>query len=353
MTEFTIRLKEEGEDVSDLETFDFTKLSAVNTCPRFGIIRYGLHKTFDNDSRAMALEAGEACHHVFAAGRVFDLYRYGPDVYGDRVKSQAVRRSVEMFGVDRAEVMLSEFTADGEDDRTRLLRGALHILETRGFYDDPKDKRRTLDNLTESCIAYLDRYEFGKHVPYVRGDFIGIENPFDIIVEFDGIKVRFTGKIDGVHCYNNDIAKPFVEENKTSSRLGDAWEFSFDTSHQVTGYVVAASAIIGLALDTARIRGVAIPQPRIYDTNGVATITVYRKEHHIQRWAEWFMHTAKLYFEHKPSPLDAPMYTHSCSRYFRPCTFIPLCSAEREEAEEYLEQMVIDEWSPLEDKAGD
>lgn len=351
--QFSTRVPEFGEDVSDLETFDFTKLSAVNTCPRWGIIRYGLHKVFSNNSRAMALEAGSACHDVFAAGRLFDLYHNGPTLYGNGVKSQVVRRSVELFGVDRAELMLTKFTQDGEDERTRLLQGGIHILESSGFYDDPSDNRRTMDKLTESCIAYLDRYEYGKTIPYVRGDFVGVENAFGIIVEFGERKVLFTGRIDGVHCDRNDISRPFVEENKTASRLGDAWELSFDTSHQVTGYIVAGSTLVGSDMDMARIRGVSIPQPRSYDYGGVATVTTFRRPHHFERWAEWFMHTVEMYFEFKDRPLDAPMYTHSCNRYFRPCSYIPLCSASKEEAEEYMEQMVEDEWSPLHEKSGD
>ena len=29
----------------DLETYDHTKLSAINTCPTFGILRYQMHRT--------------------------------------------------------------------------------------------------------------------------------------------------------------------------------------------------------------------------------------------------------------------------------------------------------------------
>jgi hypothetical protein len=353
VTTFNVRPPEEGESLDGLDHFDFTKLSAVNTCPRWGIIRYGHHKVFSTSSRSMALEAGSACHDVFAAGRLFDLYHNGPAIYGNSVKSQTVARAVELFGVDRAERMLSDFTEKLEDERTRLLRGCLYILESSGFYDDPSDKRRTLDNLTECCIAYLDRYEFNRNVPYVRGDFVGVENAFGIIVEWDGYKCLFTGKIDGVHCWHNDRTVPYIEENKTSSRLGDAWEQSFDTSHQVTGYIVAASAIVGSPLDTARVRGLAIPQPRIYNSNGVSTVTVTRRDHHFQRWAEWFMHSVAVYRKFFDDPLDAPMYTHSCNRYFRPCSYIPLCASSKEEATEYLGQMEEDEWSPLHEKSGD
>ena len=58
---------------ADLPAFDNTKLTAINQCPTWGIVRYGLHKTMSGGGRAMALEAGSACHEVFAALRLWQL----------------------------------------------------------------------------------------------------------------------------------------------------------------------------------------------------------------------------------------------------------------------------------------
>lgn len=355
----TLRKPYDGEDISQLDAFDFTKLSAVNTCPRWGIIRYGHHKTTSAGGRAMALEAGEACHQVFAAIRVFDLMTHGPKVYGtDDVKAAASNRAYEMFGAERTSVMLEYFLDSREDERTRVIRGALHILETSGFYDDPGDKRRTLDKLSEAIIAYVDRYEFGQSVPYVSGSFVGIEVPFELVAEYVGEggivrRVRFYGRIDGVHCYRNDIETPYIEENKTASRLNDAWSMSFETSHQVTGYIAAARTITGLDITKAKVIGLAIPQPRLYD-EGILNIRVSRAALQFMEWGKWFRHTAELYFKHFDQPLQAPMYTGSCNRYFRPCSFVPLCaSRDNEEQEEMMDMMVKEEWSPLHEKAGD
>jgi hypothetical protein len=43
------------------------------------------------------------------------------------------------------------------------------------------------------------------------------------------------------------------------------------------------------------------------------------------------------------------MFTHSCNRYFRPCSLIPFCASDREEQERIIAEMVTDEWSPLDD----
>ena len=371
---FAVRLPHEGEDVSHLEAFDFTKMNAVNTCPRYGIIRYGLHKVMPTKSRSMALEAGSACHEVFSAVRIFDLLEYGHILYGPDAEVKAIKTARSLFArkdydgsliYDRADEMLRLFKEDGEDERTRVLRGCLHILESSGYEDDPNDKRRTLDKLSEACIAYIDRHDFGKSLPYVRGDFVGIEVPFNLVVTYvsdnraglvHNRSIRLTGRIDGFHCRNGDINNPVVEENKTASRLNDAWEMSFDMSHQVTGYCVAASTILGQVVDRALIRGLSIPQPRVYDAGGILNVPTRREAHHYRQWSEWVVHTVETFFRWRDDPLNSPTYTGSCNRFFRPCSYIPLCAADDEERVEYFNQMLTEEWSPLhnmESKAGD
>ena len=83
-----------SDDLENLHAFDFTKMSAINTCPTWGIIRYGYHKVFSTTSGAMALEAGSACHEVFAAARDFDILEYSNRAYPD-IKQEDIRTLVE------------------------------------------------------------------------------------------------------------------------------------------------------------------------------------------------------------------------------------------------------------------
>ena len=357
---FKVRLPHEGEPIKDYPAFDFTKMSAINTCPTWGLIRYGHHKTFASNFRAMALEAGEACHQVFAAVRMADLILHGQPYYPEfEVRRLAAQRLNTMFGRERSTEYLQLLTNPDEDDRTNLIRSSLFILESSGFYDDPSDKRRTLDKLSEAIIAYVDRYEFGHSVPLIKktgsGElFIGVENPFELVAEYAHDKrVRLTGKIDGVHMFKNTPDDIYVEENKTASRLGDAWEMSFEMSHQVTGYIMAARTLFNEDITRAKIRGLAIPQPRIHDGAGVTSPTVFRRPHQFDEWADWIVHTLELHDRWIDDPTNAPKYTHSCNRYFRPCSFIPLCAADPSERADYFADMVVDEWSPLHEKAGD
>src|SRR5262245_19456166 len=130
----TYKMRIATKDDNDLLWIDHTKASAINTCPMRGMVRYVEGKTPTAEGRNLALETGSACHEVFAAARYASLFE-GNDA--DFVRSQCERH----FGSDRYTQMYSVYTAsEGSDKRTNFSLEALH---TSGYYDDPRDKRRT------------------------------------------------------------------------------------------------------------------------------------------------------------------------------------------------------------------
>ena len=138
-----------------------------------------------------------------------------------------------------------------------------------------------------------------------------------------------------------------MHDNKTASRLNDAWSQSFLLSHQVTGYCIAARVFAQHVVDQAEILGLAIPQPKSYEFGGWARETVSRKSYHYDRWLTWLIHTVKMTRQYANDPFNAPKYSHSCNRYYRPCSFIPFCYADPEEQHIIVEEMELAEWSPL------
>lgn len=340
-----------------LPAYDNTRLQAINTCPTWGILRYAMHKSMTGPGkRQMALEMGAAAHEVFAAVRLWQLRRYQglvdlADFHGPR-----------LFGSTRYELMLSNWQErQNEDDRAQSFAFCLTALETAGFYDDPSDKRRTYTNLEEGCIAYIDRWDWNRMPVWVRDatdphSDVGIELPFDVVLSFvleDGTTrhYRFIGKADGLHVRGT---KPYLHENKTASRLDEAWRQSFLLSSQITGYCLALSIWSGLPINDAEIYGLSIPLPKSYDFGGLVRETVSRDKHHFEHWFDWFLHTVMIDEAYKNDPVHAPRYTHSCNRYFRPCSMIPFCDSDEEEQHRILEEMFIDEWSPLHEvKGGD
>ena len=350
--EYTAEFRLATDADKHLETYDHTKLSAVNTCPTWGILRYQMHKAMPSSGRAMALEAGTAMHEVFAFVRLATMCEQMKEIRDEAFIEEAwVTHGTRLFGLDRLEHLDKEIQ-HATDIMEVCKRGAVAVLDTGGFYDDPRDKRRTLSNLEECSFAYINRWRFDHRIwrrdtNNPQSD-VGIEIPFDIVVSISGMDVlnfRLTGRIDGIHYDNLD--RLTIADNKTASRLGDAWSMAQVVNHQYTTYCIAASVFTQQVVNNYDVIGLAIPLPRSYDFGGFAREPGQRGPHHYEDFIRWLVHTVKLTRQYANDPEHAPRYTHSCNRYYRPCSFIPYCYADPDERKAILEEMVTDEWSPL------
>ena len=335
-----------------LETYDHTKLSAINTCPTYGILRYQMHPTMSADSRSMALEAGSAMHECFSFVRLVSLieqHKGNPDFQDMLWDIHGAR----LFGVDRLD-LIGEQVKDATDVVETAKRGCIAVLDTGGFYDDPRDKRRTLSNLEECIYAYINRWRWDHRIwmrdPRNPAEDVGIEIPFDVVIELEPhagepVTFRLTGRVDGIHY--NSASDLCVHDNKTASRLGEAWAMSFAVNHQVTGYCIAANVFTAEPVHKIEIHGLSIPMPKSYEYGGIIRETVNRYDYHYSQWADWLVHTIRLARQYAGDPINAPKFTHSCNRYFRACSFVPFCDAPPDEQVKIIEEMHVDEWSPL------
>lgn len=330
-----------------LQPFSHSMLNLINTCPTQGLVTYVGNRVMSKAGRAMALEAGAAAHEAFAAARLWQIGR----VQG--LMEHMYHHGKRLFG-DRYESMVIAAEGAGDDQRNAMLRFCLEAFYTSGFYDDPSDKRRTFTNIEEALIAYLDRYDFKRDV-WVRNkqdptSLVGIELPIDMTLSFataehGEMKVRFAGTADGVTVRGDEVR---LEENKTASRLGEAWSMSFWTSHQVTGYMVGLQTCYGLPVNKAAIHGMAIPLPRSYDAGGLMTEVVNRNEAQISDFLGWVFHSVQMIELYRDEPYSAPKNTGACNKYFRPCSLIPLCSSDMESRLEMYGEMVERDLTPTE-----
>lgn len=347
----TFRMATEADH--ELETYDHTKLSAINTCPTWGIVRYQMHKAIPARGRSMALEAGTALHEVFAYVRLCTLMQQLEELdKSPEFQHQCwMYHGTRLFGQERLEHLKSQIR-EAADVMDAAKRGAIAILDSGGFYDDPRDKRRTLSNLEECAYAYINRWRWD-HPVWIRDtdnptSDVGIEIPFDMVVEINAASpftFRLTGRLDGLHY--DGLGRLVVQDNKTASRLGDAWSMAQQVNHQYTGYTVAASTFSGQSVRHYEVLGLAVPLPKSYDFGGFMRELGERGDHHYSDWLRWLVHTINMCRTYTNDPEYAPRYTHSCNRYFRPCSLIPYCYGDHEERVRILEEMVEDEWSPL------
>jgi len=198
--------------------------------------------------------------------------------------------------------------------------------------------------------------------PHSEQTLIGVELPVDVIIEYEDdfvrecekngtligpAKLRYKGKMDGLHQLKNGETR--AEENKTTSRITDAWIGQFETSHQITGYCKAMQIQYDVVCDKAKLHGLAIPLPRTYDYGGVIDQPLTRKPHQYDSWLRWVLHTYETRI--KPNldkPEEATTNTGKCYDYFRLCEFLPMCAGMDEEERKHCieEELESYEWDP-------
>ena len=367
------------DDKHRLRGVDYTMLSAINTCPTWGILRYMMGKQLPQTSRAMALELGGAMHEAFAAVRLAQLWWQGN-------KEHALAHTPRLFkDEDRIANVLEMFGGGGYDEFQDLAQEiGMYALHSSGFEDDPYDKRRTLSNAEVALLHYIDWWPHDRHRVWIAHadqpqGMIGIENVIDIVItyqfEFNTrracdqflvilqehqhhakviraqrmdyvvlVDVRYIGRVDGLHEYPNQGL--LLHENKTGARLTDAWEQSFEISHQPTGYCIGMSLASGRDVSSGRIVGLQIPLP-VNVVDGIRDVPINRTHDAVQQWLVWVWSSMEIYWRYCVDPIHAPKYTHSCNRYFRTCSMLPFCVADNEEKAVILGEMEDAMWSPL------
>ena len=252
----------------DAHLFRYTNsnLVAMNTCPTLAIVKDQMQLGYPSNSRAMALEAGAAMQEMFAAVRLWQLWKHDLSEAGNDDTADLPRlvnfHGLRLFGADRWESMLEQVpVASQEDERTQCLNFCLQALYSSGFYDDPSDNRRTMSNLEEAAIMYIDRWDFKRHPIWIRDvndpeSDVGIEIKFDVVISYTMYyeeasnfgkasgsaeytkEYLFSGTLDGLHLRDGILV---IGENKTASRLDEAWRQSFEMSSQITGYALAGT----------------------------------------------------------------------------------------------------------------
>lgn len=313
-------------------------------CPTWGVVHN--QRQYPTNARAMALEAGGLMHQVYAMIRIWQLEHV------QKLPKHAQVTAERIFTATRYADILSQCDPT-LDQREYLQQLAFATLHTSDWLDDPNDNVRTMTNMEMSAIHYIDeRLPYAEIWPIYVADtgnpkcLLGIEQVFDVVLYYsDGRQIRYIGTIDGL-VYSLHRERYYLDENKTASRLDAGWRDSFEMAHQVTGYCAAGTATFNVEILSARVTGAKIkPTNRGED---VHTLEAHRDAHAIQHWASWVYHTVKTYEMYRADWEHAPRYTHSCNRYFRPCSLLSFCCDTPDGRKEQWSQMVDVPPSPSE-----
>lgn len=298
----------------------------------------------------MALEAGSLMHEVFAAVRLWQLQ------YVQDLPEHALVNANRIFGQKKWRAILKEAGKAGDDEREHLLELCYAVLHSFGWVDNPDDKVRTMSNMELACIHYVDL-----RLPHMAGwpiyvaderdpnAIVGIEQPFDVVFLFeDGRQIRFIGTIDGlVYFINRGNRVHVLDENKTASRIDTGWQLAFDLSHQVTSYCAACTSVFGFPVYRSRVTGLKI-KPTNKGEDAVPIEPLVRTESSFQNCGAWLRHSVEMFESYSNDYENAPRYTHSCNRYFRPCALLSFCGDTAEGRREQWDQMIQADPTPSE-----
>lgn len=317
----------------------------MNQCPTWGVVH--AQKVYSHNARAMALEAGSAMHEVFSALRIWQL------AYVQKLPKHAKVVGERLFGATRWHAAVGEMDLS-LGAREQLMQLAFSILHGSGFHDDPSDNVRTLSNMEMACIVYVDEIlpKMGNWPIWVADKKdpkcdVGIEQVFDVVLTYDDGKIiRFIGTLDGLVIDEYRQRRPTLDENKTASRLDDGWINSFDMSHQVTGYLACGSAYFGFPIWNSRVTGLKVKTTGKGEDKYVKLVK--RSAESVLHWANWVRHTVDFFETYENDWENAPRYTHSCNRYFRPCSLLSFCGDTADGRREQWEQMSKPRGSPSE-----
>jgi hypothetical protein len=121
----------------------------------WGVVRYGMRKTYQNNARALALEAGSTMHEVFAGIRLWQL------AHIQKLPDHAIFHAQRIYGPDRTKIFVDKDIFNlkiPSDPREQLVELAFDLIHSSGYYDDPRDNIRTLTNMESAAINYVDEY---------------------------------------------------------------------------------------------------------------------------------------------------------------------------------------------------
>lgn len=283
-------------------------------------------------------------HDVFAAVRIWQLE------HRQNLKRHAQVTGERIFGKKRWDSCVSHTKPD--DERDHLLELCFNVLHTGGWEDSPYDKNRTMANLELSTIDYIDErlphmenwpiYVENGRDPYCM---VGIEQIFDVVLVYeDGVRIRFIGTVDGLVVKQPQNIH-VLDENKSANRLGNGWRAGFEMSHQVTGYCAAGTVVFGFPIEHSRVTGVKVGRGE----DPYAFEPIARGPEFVAVWASWVYQAAAKLESYWDRYEDAPRFTHSCNRYFRPCSLLAFCADTVEGRKEQWKEMVPNDLSPSEE----
>lgn len=280
-----------------------------------------------------------ACPQKFYQAHILNLGSKLPSVH--IIAGGAYAQGLERYRKD--------FYGKGLPPDECLRNGVVDLIKQWGDYPtEEMDDCKTLENM---CLALEEHFRHWPAAtdyvqPYIKSDGEpAIE--FNFAIPIPGTKhpdtgdpIIYCGRLDMLGVYNGVL---FVEDDKTTKRMGPQWVNQWSLNSQLTGYCWAAKSH-GYPVAGAFIRGICIHK---YDFD-FKVVVEYREDWEIERWYEQLKKDiARMVYcyEHDDWGYDL---SDACNMYGG-CGLKKLCAANPQNRQQWIDSdYTVRVWNPLE-----
>lgn len=226
----------------------------------------------------------------------------------------------------------------------------LVYLKLQNAWEDHKkdDDHRTLDRCWMEYEKYVEKYglpkdEDAQTVGYPDTPLVEISAN----VIWPGGRYAYAGKIDRIILHQGQY---YVEDHKTTSRMGDYYFKQFELSNQMMGYVwIARQLYPAIKVAGVRINAHAVLKRDSKFRRQTISFADDRLEEWSQNYNNWVGKLEQAYAND-----DFPGNYSECDGKYRMCEYTDVCSLPPRLRERELEASYeVHPWNPLESDEAD
>lgn len=264
------------------------------------------------------------------------------------------------------EIARRSYYEQGMSSEDAIAQGVIAATSFWGDFPEYEHSNKSLSRTLAAIPYYFSVWKLEEDFirPYVSGTGPhGIEFSFALPIEDEngnyilhpdtGNPVLYGGRFDMLAVVDSDTLPGagrgtiFVEDEKTTSQLGDSWRKQWNLDSQFTGYCWAARSY-GLPVAGAIIRGISF----LKNGNGNAEAIVFRPEWQIARWHKELVRDVKRMIElYRQGDDDVSMaLDKSICQNYGGCSYSILCESPNPDNWIPL-HFVENTWNPM-DKEG-
>lgn len=243
--------------------------------------------------------------------------------------------------------MRRAYYGEGKTPLEAFAAGAQRIIREWGETEELPYATKNLESCLVALLSFLEEYPLDRDPikplmvngePFVEFSF-AIPIP-GILHPTTGEPILYTGRFDMLAIYNDML---FINDEKTSARLGDYWKKQWEMASQFTSYQYVAKQY-GYDVQGIIIRGVGILKKEITH----ALVIEQRSKHLTEIWLEQLQRDVRRMIRSWEESYWDYSLDDACNAYGG-CPYIGLCKAKEDKLAGLINsEFEVREWNPLE-----